>query len=290
MNHDTRALSTGNAPFTWPPRAPISTADAPGAINNDPGAAPIPPAQRSPWRERIRACLAEIEEAWLDPIAQPLSKRAASLGWLPDSFERYCDRCGATIGPHDSDEFGCSECRSSRPPWDRIVRLGEYTDPLAAWICEVKFTRFRAFGLELGALLGRRLREAGAAAGAQRGCIVPMPTTFLRKCERGIDHAGVIAAGVSHELGWPLRRLLRRKHRPSQRAVAPSARPANVSGAFGSARWRRPSAGTIILVDDVMTTGSTMRAACRSLRVSVPKGTGVQIWGAVLAVTPHTGE
>jgi ComF family protein len=269
--------------FVWPPKPPATAADSsPSTPSNQSLPLPAPS-----LLTRLRSSLSEIEHAWLDPVALPLAQRIIQAEWHPDEPAAYCDRCGRDIGAYESDEVQCSRCARSRLPWDRCIRLGRYDAPLADWICEVKFTRWRVLGFELGRTLGKQLRAAGfTAANYPNAIIVPIPTSFRRRLSRGIDHAAVIARGVAWELELPLVRALKRKHRPSQRAVAFSDRVGNVSGSIHLRRThaKKLAGRTVLLIDDVMTTGATMRTAARALASSgTPPGA---IWVAVAGVTP----
>ncbi len=264
-----------DAPFTWPPLDPTDNPVSPVILE------PNAPAHRaSLWHE--------LSELWLAPQAPRLAQRMADAGWSPDAPGAWCDRCAGTVGPHEENEFGCAACRGSRLPWARAVRLGEHRGALRDWVHEVKFTRFRALGTELGRALGGQLRRAGAP---REGVIVcPAPTSWRRRVARGIDHSGAIAHGVARELGVPMERLLSRSHRPSQTELPASRRRRNVSGAFRR-RGRAGLAGsTVILVDDVMTTGSTARAAARALMRWRGEGSRPgAVWLAVLASAPRSG-
>lgn len=296
--------------FTWPPvRADAKAAEARARQGGGQGAAAGSGALLDKRRfitERAQRWWRAVESAWLDPTALPLALRAEETGWGPDALAKYCDRCGHTIGPHESSEFGCSACAHTRPPWARFVRLGEYDSPLSDWVCEVKFQRFRALGHELGRSLARSIRVAcaGIDLSARAAVVVPVPTTLRRRIERGIDHAGVIAQAVASELGLPMRRALVRDHRPSQRAVPVSDRAGNVSNSIRLARvaygpgqfWFRSGRGAVkalnvILIDDVVTTGATLRAAVRAVGEARRTGDGpAAVIAAVLAVTPEPGR
>jgi len=281
--------SQGQGQFVWPPRdaGPIVE------IQIEAEETSITPPARSEqagWRD----LLLDVEEFWLAPIAKPLPVRIEEAGWTPDPLDAYCNRCGLTVGLHEADEFGCSACVGRRLAWDRFVRLGEYAGPLAEWVQEVKFTGWRALGAALGRELGRASLDAGVrghAAAPREVVVVPAPTAAIRRVTRGIDHTLVIARGMSQVLKTRPIRLLRARRRPSQRSVPASERPRNVAGAFsrrGRPPWSaKPLEGrTLVVVDDVRTSGATMAAAVRALRKGGWDGLGrpAEVWGAAVAV------
>lgn len=233
---------------------------------------------------------------WCVPTAASLSRRMREAGWSAQPFEGYCNRCGQTVGPYETDEFGCAACRGRRLPWDRFARLGPHAGALREWIHEVKFTRWRRLGFDLGEMLGRRLLEAGAPR--ERVCVIPSPMSLRRRLTRGIDHAAVIAAGVAGELGCPLVVALRRKHRRTQRGLSAAERKKNVVGVFTRAFGVDLKGWNVVVVDDVVTTGATMEAMCRALRKrgGMRRAPGVQVWAAALAAAewdrggPPTGR
>lgn len=231
-----------------------------------------------------------IERAWLCPTASPVLERLAMAGWSIEAPGACCDRCGTSVGAGEADEFGCASCRDHRAPWDRAFRLGAYEDELRALILEVKFTRFRSAGTALGRLLGGVIREAGAPA---EGLVVtPIPMSTRRRLVRGIDHTAAIGRGVACELGAPMAQALARKHRPSQRTVSMSARARNVAGTM---RLRRGAGAglrgrVVVLVDDVRTSGATLRAGVRAIRAGGAGCRPAAIWVATVGVTPGRGR
>ena len=97
--------------------------------------------------------------------------------------------------------------------------------------------------------------------------VVPVPLAFWRRRRRGFNQSELLAGPVARALGIPLvRSVLRRRARPPQTLVSPSARRRNVRGAFHAGRLPEPLVGRpLLLVDDVFTTGSTVGAAVRTL-------------------------
>lgn len=241
---------------------------------------------------RRESLLEAIEREWFDITTEPVARRIARGEWAPDALDAYCHRCGRSIGPHERDEGGCGTCRGTRPPWSQMVRLGQHEGLLRDMIVEVKFTRFRRLGADLGGLLGEAVLARAAAAGIdaetlRQAVVVPVPTTARRRLARGIDHTGVIARAAAERLGTPMRAALVRRHVPSQLLVAPSRRAANVAGTMRLRRRGvdRLAGRLVVVVDDVCTTGATMRAACRAIREGLRRegAAGATVWAAILA-------
>ncbi len=308
--------------FVWPPRRNEPTTEAPGVegehapVGRTGGVQPPrPPVERSksvaaiPNPKTLGEHWLDIERVWLDVVAPPLAERMKLEGWTPDSPAEYCSQCAMSVGRDELREDLCKACRegeTARPPWQRIVRLGEFAHPLDEWVREVKFTRWRRLGHDLGCLLGEALAPelaAARAAGAipcEPPLVVPVPMPHLRRLMRGIDHTMAIARGVAGPIGGRVVQPLARDLRPSQTHVAPSSRAANVANSIHPrAAWLRPrlEGRMVIVVDDVSTTTSTLRGACRAVAAiqraerDSASGKGASprkpgpIWAAVVART-----
>lgn len=268
--------------FQWPPRQEPTVPPIPSPKPVEP-ASSTPTAPGPVWSSWRRTWI-KVEREFLKPTIEPVERQVAELGWVREGRESACDRCGRTVGPHEEDEFGCAACRGLVSPIDRVVRLGEYDDPLDRWIWALKFQRVRSFGRFLGRELARALAEAGLLSNIPVGGIVvqPVPTSRRRRLARGIDHARVIAESVAKELRVPVVHTLRRAHRPTQRALAPADRWSNVQGTMEvrEPARRRLTGSRVILVDDVRTTGATGRAAALALKGQPDARYKAAAWGA----------
>lgn len=238
-----------------------------------------------------------VERVWLGLARPALAMRLHAAGWAPDSPQDYCGRCGETVGPGEAGPEGCSACAGERLPWSRMVRLGAFEGELREAVHELKFSRGRPAGRVLGRLLGRSLREAIVNAGVEVHAVrvVPMPTTFRRPMVRGIDHALVLARAAAGEVGCPVARVLTRKHGRPQAGKSRAERESLIRGVFGwtaveshASEGARPAVW--VVVDDVRTTGATMRGACGALRRALGGLGGGEVWGAVVGVTPGEGR
>lgn len=231
-----------------------------------------------------------FEETWLGRVAAPFAVRARRSGWRAEEAGAYCPTCGTTTGPGVIDHAGrCPECRSRRMAWSRAVRLGSYRGELAHAIRQVKFTRFRALGVELGRMLGAAVGEALDAAGVprQEAVLVPVPMHWSRRWTRGVDHTLTIARGMRRATGLRVWRPLRRCAGPVLLGLGPAARSRAVAQAFTSRGTWPDGVRVAIVVDDVRTTGATLRAAVRAMP---PMPAGGAIWVATVAVTPARTE
>lgn len=275
--------------FVWPPRRVAP--DAPVV----PAAAEVVrgPELRRTWRDALREAVEDTRSVWLDMTVPQLDVRLAEQQFEPDAPGSYCPKCGLTAERNLGPEC-CDECANRRPAWQRVVRLGTYTPPLADVIRQIKFTKWRRLGEDLGRVMGRQLAEL-LPTPRPPIVLVPVPMSWQRRVVRGLDHSLAICRGVRAGLAEGggrarIRKLLWRRHGPSQLQVLPSERSGNVGRMIQARRFgfRSVSNGTlVVVVDDVMTTGATMRASCRAV-VEGLSGAGVEratVWAMVAART-----
>lgn len=130
---------------------------------------------------------------------------------------------------------------------------------------DLKYRGNKRVGLYLGHLLGYDLKDTSYA---QCEFLVPVPLHPRRKRKRGYNQSELIAEGVSEILHIPVLSslLVRKFHQGSQTFMGRYERFENVSGSFAIAK-KAPSMNgkSILLVDDVVTTGATLEACCQAL-------------------------
>jgi len=177
----------------------------------------------------------------------------------------YCPRCGATLGPNiPARDDGCWACPNPLPRFSRVVRLGPYTGPLRSIIHELKYRRRDAMRRRLGALLAQAVRGGGTHQ--EFDVVLPVPMHWRRRLARGYDHARVLARAVARELRLPLGdELVRVRNTPPQTHLSRTRRIENVRRAFALRPRENLAGASVLLVDDVTTTGATASEAARTI-------------------------
>ncbi len=179
----------------------------------------------------------------LEPAAAPRCERC----WLPGE-RRICARCEAA------------------PPAFAGVRAPyRFVGAVHRAIVEAKFRGVTRLIAPLAEAAARGVPAAWAV-----GVVVPVPLHPRRQRQRGYNQAALAARVVASVLGVPYAEPLRRlRATPAQAGLSASQRARNIRGAFGvdavSGAGVGVAAGTVLLVDDVMTTGATFDAAARAL-------------------------
>jgi len=160
----------------------------------------------------------------------------------------------------------CGWCRSTPPGFDRARSFGEYRGALAQSIRKFKYNGHRLLAPTLGGMITAADRQWLDEVEATLVIPVPLHPTRLR--ERGFNQAVDLARPVARERELPLTvdAVARIRDTAPQFGLTVVQRKQNVKGAFAAKKPELLQDQTIILVDDVMTTGATAAECCRTLK------------------------
>jgi ComF family protein len=191
---------------------------------------------------------------------------ATCLDQFTSDAQSTCPRCSSTVGPFVDCSEGCPKCRDESLAFERAVRLGPYEGLLRDLILGMKQPGNEGLAEAVGHWWSiraeQRVRELHA------DIVVAIPLHWRRQWQRGFNQSQALATAWADQLRIPLRSswLRRVRSTPMQTSLSPTARRENVKGAFQASRRARFQGKAVLLVDDVLTTGSTMSEAARAMR------------------------
>ncbi len=173
------------------------------------------------------------------------------------------------------------------PPFVRAVSYGVYQGRMREALHALKYDRLHPASAGLGRMLAEAMAQLAAEAPAEM-LVIPVPLHPSKYAQRGFNQSRSLAAAAlgflrkSHPQ-WRLTlassTLLRQRATESQAGLTPRQRRQNVRGAFVVSDPARVTAQHVIVVDDILTTGATARAAAQAL---VQAG-AASVWVATLA-------
>ncbi|MGV1014298.1 MAG: ComF family protein [Methyloceanibacter sp.] len=241
---------------------------------------------------QTRAMLGALANLFLPPVCIVCRTRIGSHGLLCGAcFAKIdfiappiCDRLGVPL-PYDAGSPSLSAAAIAEPPvYDRARAVARYSVTMRELIQGFKY-RDRHEGVPL---FGRWLARAGAELLADADLIVPVPLYRSRLWWRRFNQSAMLARSVAQLTGVPADCFVLRRVRrtASQVGLTHDQRRRNVAGAFkvDPATRERVRGKTIVVIDDVITTGATAEACARALKRA--KAARVDVLALARAVEP----
>ena len=207
------------------------------------------------------------------------------LKQLTTDNARTCPRCSASVGEYGHLANGCGNCRNMTYHFDKALRLGLYENRLREVILRMK----KANGEILAEIIGQTWANARQKdlLSLSADVVIPMPLHWRRRFTRGYNQAETLARQVAKGLNlkclsWCLSRV---RYTAYQYSLSKEQRKENMRNVFRASRRRKLQGKTVLLIDDVLTTGSTASAAAQALKQAGAK----RVYVAVLAFRQKKG-
>lgn len=218
----------------------------------------------------VRVLLSPVCAACRVELARPMDGAVCSTCWqsVPRLTPPFCDLCGDPLKALDGPFDLCPRCLADPPRFEMARSAGLHTGSLKAIIHAFKYDGRRTLAGPLATLM----LEAGLDVLTGADAVVPVPLHPWRTMHRGFNQADDLARGLGLPVWHPIRRIRRG---PPQAGLNGHDRRSNVTNAFGrrpaflvgwdAGHSRRLRNRTVVLVDDVMTTGATLNACSLAL-------------------------
>lgn len=172
-----------------------------------------------------------------------------------------CSRCGLPLKATESEM--CAVCLARPPRLDRIRAAVAYDDISRSIAMRLKYGRKVALARTMSRYMQPVVGELPADA-----LLVPVPLHRIRLWHRGFNQSAIVARELSRRTGVPLAldALRRIRATPPLKGLNMRQRRRTVAGAFRAGEGAQLHGRTVILIDDVLTTGSTANACARVLK------------------------
>ncbi|MBS3818209.1 ComF family protein [bacterium] len=200
-------------------------------------------------------------------LEQPKERVVCRSCWESLNFRlpSSCLCCGRFFAPEVEPHF-CSQCLQNPPPFSLHLSCGEYKGKLKEIILLFKYRGYKLLGRNLAYFADQVLgNEKRLWWGTQ--VITPVPIHPRRKKERGFNQAQVLAKELSrYERIEFIKGLIKETHSFPQAGLSMEERSKNVKGTFSVKEGALIKGKVVVLVDDVFTTGATVKECSSVLR------------------------
>lgn len=202
-----------------------------------------------------------------DEIVMPKGQLICSKCFLELSYVKQpaCKKCGKEVF-NDSIEY-CLDCSRHKRRFEYGIALLNYEEKAKRSMTKIKYKNKRQYmDFYIEAICQRYEKQIHYM---KADALVPVPIHPSRRRRRGFNQAEILADGIGKRLEIPVCKelLVRNKKTAPQKALNPSERLHNLEQAF-SARHLPGGIKSVIIVDDIYTTGSTIEACTRVLKAA----------------------
>jgi ComF family protein len=223
-----------------------------------------------PTRRALHAAV-----SWVYPSSCPLCHRTL---WRPEDREVCCDclpdlrriappfcsSCGTPFAVEPA--HLCGECQTTPPPYRRLRAPFEYTGRLRKAILALKYHHEIGRAVDLAGLL--LATESMGVAWPEYDLIVPIPLHDARIKARGYNQCALMVREIARrrKIVWSETAVKRVKNTKPQFGLSEPQRIENMRGAFQILEPAPFAGASVLLVDDIMATGSTINACAKAIK------------------------
>lgn len=231
------------------------------------------------WPRRCEVCERPVDRPGRCLCTECLNR----IPFVPT--DGVCAVCGRAVEGLEG-EYLCEDCsrRATRPAFDRAVSAFRFEGKAREMLLDYKFNRHLWLRDDFTDFLEAAVRARFDVA--QVDVVIPMPVTLFHRLDRGYNQSAYLAEALAKRLDRRADgRILKRRGSPKRQAGLDEAdRRENVKGTVAVRRPDRIRGRTVLLVDDVMTTGSTLSECAEALKASGAS----RVWCATLTRSIRT--
>ncbi len=177
-----------------------------------------------------------------------------------------CWYCAKPLGKYSARLKHCSECQSNNHSYTRVIAASTYCSPAKELIHAFKFNNCRNIYKLIAEMMLTRINEE--YSNQKFDYIIPVPLHKQKHYERGYNQSALVASSLAKrlEIQYSDKLLLRKRYTVSQSSLTATERKANLTDAFAAPELLDKK--SILLIDDIFTTGSTINECAKTLRNS----------------------
>jgi len=212
------------------------------------------------YPRRCAYCAASLDAAAWVPFCTECCERLMPRGLA------QCRRCAAVVNPIEQQAEDCSHCRAERFRFDRVFALSRYEGPLRETVLRMKRASEEPLMMAMGRLLVQRFTDELRPLNPD--VVVPVPMHWTRRIVRGTNSPEMMGTVLARQLRTDFEpRALRRNRRTRKLAdLTRQERKRTLRDAFRVGRGCDFAGAHVLLIDDVLTTGTTCDTAARALK------------------------
>jgi ComF family protein len=199
-------------------------------------------------------------------------------------LENACQTCGLPLNIENKNNTFCGHCLQGESSVDYTRCLYHYQAPLDYLITNLKYKQQLSYAAILGDLLLRRLQKLEQWEEGVPDCIIPVPLHRGRLVKRGFNQSLEIVRPVAKKLNISIdvKTVRRKRQTLAQADLNAVQRNTNVKGCFEIQSQKAVNYHHVVIIDDVVTTGSTINELAKQLKQSGVQKVGV--WSIARAI------